>query len=242
MLRIYANRQCQRCCIWLSALLCLSPGHAQPQVEASELQRHARLAYRSADFCFASAVDNCELEGYEAQFRIENDRYLAFLSLGQLQGKTDTSRLQRLKVLYAELGGGLQHVVNRYVKLQGQVSYYSAGEKEAGQTNSNSGLRTAVVATMSLSPKVRFITGVEYDASQNSSDFRDHDLRGSKPKMSFVRGSLGLRYQVQPYYSILLQGDKIIKKASARRTTEGDPGSNGSASGLAYMLGLEKAF
>ena len=242
MTKTYTDMRFLYCYVLLIAVLWLPAVQGQTRVAAAEVQSRASLSYQSADFCFASAVDNCELEGYAAQFHIENNRYLMFLSLGQLQSKTDTSKRQRLKVLYGELGVGVQHSLNPYLKLHGQVSFYSAGETEAGQTNSNSGLKTALVTTLGITSKLQLKSGVEYDASQNSSDFRDHDLRGNKPKMNFVRGSLGLKYQVHRYYSVVLQTDKIIKKASSRRTTAGDPGNNGSTSGFTYMLGLEKAF
>lgn len=227
--------------IFLMLVVSSSFGESLKQEPLSKVKKNIHLSYVVQDFCFASPVKNCQLHGYEASLFVQIGSLYGFLSAGEIRSINGSSKMNSLDVLYAEGGGGV-YLFFENMKFIGQLSYYSAGETETHQSNSNFGPKVKLILGKNYNLNMDIGLSATYDGSQNSADIRDHNSKGSKPKMNFVRGGVYARYNYKNGYSLIFNSSKIIKRASSRRTTEGDLLGNRSSLGANYKISLEKSF
>jgi len=198
--------------------------------------------YESVDFCFASHVKNCELHGYEIKITVPYKNFYGFLSGGQLSSKRSTIEFDQLDILHGEIGIGVRYAITETIRTMTQIGYYSAGEKEEGQTNSNSGAKIKFIIEKDLTNKMTIGGAIIRDLSQNSSDYRDHNLSGLKPKMYYSIGEIYSKYRVTENQSIIIEVSTIVKPANPRRTTIDDPDRDHDDSLFNYKIKFETAF
>lgn len=184
----------------------------------------AQVSYLKADFCFATYIENCKLHGYEVRASTPIKRGYAFTSIGQLESIHNNDMGEKdLEILFAEIGLGTKQSLTPSLSLFEEIAYYTAGEHEDGQTNSNDGLKIKIFGEKSINSKVTLGFGGTRDKTQNSGDYRDHNLLDQKPMMYFTTGEAYAEWRSTRELSFRIGASKMIDRPSDRRSAVNDP-------------------
>jgi len=208
----------------------------------AEYQFAVQLAYISLDFCFASHVANCRLHGYELNLILPVGDIYTYFSVGQLYSQNPSTPLLNLEVLSGEVGIGIPFSLSDSLEIKGELGYYNANETEEAQNNSISGYKAKIILEQEIGTGLLVGLSATHDRGQNSSDYRDHGLRGRKPKFNYTTGELFSKLQYTNKNAVILEISRIIAPANSRKTTEGDPDTRYDGSSIDYQLIFERKF